>query len=234
MKGLWCFAGAVLVASSVASAAPKGYEPKYAGAVKMENSGDLVGALATFESIPKESRDFDTRLHIAGCKKKLGRLLEAQQDYESIRTDPKADAPTRDTAASDLEDLGGRIPKVRVTVSERSSGVFVTLDGHETTTPATVLVNPGPHVVVAKRGPSIVFERTVDVAEATTINIEVDAPAPPSSTSVGKESSPGTATPSAAPVGTALAARVRPPIGALGILSQYSVTLVTYAYPSSQ
>lgn len=47
------------------------YDKQYKAAVKQENSGDLVGALAAFEAIPEASRDYNTKLHIAGCRKKL-------------------------------------------------------------------------------------------------------------------------------------------------------------------
>lgn len=166
---------AILLATAEGLAAPKGYEAKYSAAVKLENGGDLVGALAAFEAIPREARDFDTRLHIAGCKKKLGRLLDAEKDYESIRVDPAADGPTRETAESDLTDLRQRIPRVRIT-ADAAADVTVTLDDQAVTTPLTVPVNPGTHRIVAKRGSAVVYERTVDVAEGTSIEIAVDAP----------------------------------------------------------
>lgn len=155
-------------------------EQTYKSALKQENAGDLVGALATFESIPVGKRDFNARLHIAGCKKKLGRLLEAEQDYEAIRTDPKADKPTVETAASDLEDLRPRIPKLVVKLSAATRDVKVTIDGHDAKVPTTVTVNPGTHSVLATRGDSQVFKRDVTLAESTTIEVEVDAPAPAS------------------------------------------------------
>lgn len=149
----------------------------YKTGVKLENAGDLVGALAAFESIPVEKRDFNARLHIAGCKKKLGRLLEAERDYEAIRTDPKADPATVETAASDLEDLRPRIPKLVVKLSAATKDVKVAIDGHEAKVPTTVAVNPGTHSVVATRGDAQVFKRDVTMAESTTIEVEVDAPA---------------------------------------------------------
>ncbi|MBI2394312.1 MAG: hypothetical protein HYV09_32370 [Deltaproteobacteria bacterium] len=167
-------------------------EQQYKTGVKLENAGDLVGALAAFESIPAAKRDFNARLHIASCKKKLGRLLEAEADYEAIRTDPKADPPTVDTAASDLEDLRPRIPKLVLKLSKATSGVKVTVDGKEATAPSTVRLNPGMHSVVAARGDAQVFKRDVTLAESTTIEVEVDAPAPASAPVV-------VATPSVAP-----------------------------------
>jgi hypothetical protein len=149
----------------------------YKTGVKLENSGDLVGALAAFESIGVEKRDFNARLHIASCKKKLGRLLEAERDYEAIRTDPKADPATVETAASDLEDLRPRIPKLVVKLSAATKDVKVSIDGHDAKVPTTVTVNPGTHSIIATRGDAQVFKRDVTMAESTTIEVEVDAPA---------------------------------------------------------
>jgi hypothetical protein len=186
---------ALLLAASIVSisfpAAAQGDNP-YKTGVKLENSGDLVGALVAFESIPVEKRDFNTRLHIASCMKKLGRLLEAERDYESIRTDSTADPATVDTAASDLDDLRPRIPKLVVKLSAATSGVKVTVDGHVTNIPATVTVNPGTHSVIATRGDAQVFKRDVTLAESTTIEVEVDAPAPASAPLSGASSTPTT------------------------------------------
>lgn len=156
----------------------------YKKGVKLENAGDLVSALASFESIPEAKRDFNGRLHIATCKKKLGRLLEAERDYEAIRTDPKADQATIDTAASDLEDLRPRIPKLVVKLTPATRDVKVTIDGHDATMPSTVTVNPGTHSVVAMRGEDVVFKRDVTMTESMTIEVAVDAPAPSVATPV--------------------------------------------------
>lgn len=193
MRALSALLALSLVLGSVPASAQTP-EQKYKTGVKLENSGDLVGALASFESIPVEKRDFNARLHIAGCKKKLGRLLEAEQDYEAIRTDPKADKPTVETAASDLEDLRPRIPKLVVKLSAATSNVKVVIDGHETKVPVTVTVNPGTHSVLATRGESQVFKRDVTLAESTTIEVEVDAPAPASAPVVAPTPSSTTTT----------------------------------------
>lgn len=150
----------------------------YKKGVKLETAGDLVGALASFESIAVEKRDYNTKLHIASCKKKLGRMLEAEKDYEAIRTDPKADSATVDTAASDLEDLRSRIPKLVVKLTPATRDVAVTIDGQEAKLPVTMPVNPGLHSVVATRGGDVVFKRDVTLSESTTIEVQVDAPAP--------------------------------------------------------
>ena len=70
------------LATPRALAAPTS-DKAYKAAVKLEASGDVTGALAAFEAIPVVQRDFPTRLHIASCKYKLNRLLEAEADWVS-------------------------------------------------------------------------------------------------------------------------------------------------------
>ncbi len=156
--------------------APKGYEKAYKSGVQLENAGSVVDALSAFEAIPSAARDFDTRLHIASCKRKLGRLLAAEEDYETIRTDPAADEPTRDTAASDLEALRARIPKILLSQAAGTSGIAVVVDGAPVTVPSTKLVDPGSHVIVARRGSTPVFERRLELAEGTSVSVVIDAP----------------------------------------------------------
>jgi hypothetical protein len=168
-----CLAGASLPALAADPADAKTYKE----AVKQENDGDVVGALARFESIPAARRDFLVRLHIASCKRKLGRFLASAQDLEAIVADAKADAATCETAQSDLDDLRARTPKVNVRLSPATQGVAVTLDGQAVTPPTGRPLDPGAHVVIATREGKEVFKRELQLAEATSIEVEIDAPA---------------------------------------------------------
>lgn len=165
----------LMLAAGPASAAPT-LEERYKSAVKLENAGSVVDALAMFESIPPEQRDFNTRLHIASCKRKLGRMLEAAKDYVAIRDDKTADQPTKDTAQSDLDAVVAATPIIRVTLAENAKGVSVFIDGAASSTPIERAVDPGSHTIVGKRGAVSVFERKVDVTEGTKVDVLVDAP----------------------------------------------------------
>jgi hypothetical protein len=168
---------ASLAPAALASPAASPAEAKpYKEAVKLESDGDVVGALAKFESIPEAKRDFLVRLHIASCKHKLGRFLASQRDLEGILADPKVDAATRETAQSDLDDLRARTPKVSLRVSPATTGVVVTLDGEVVAAPAGRALDPGAHVVIATRDGTQVFKRELQLTEATAIDVEIDAP----------------------------------------------------------
>lgn len=168
----------MLLTSGALAAKPPSIEKQYKAAVKLEVSGDIAGALAAFEAIPEGKRDYPTRLHIASCKYKLHKLLEAEADWEAIRTDPKADPATIETAASELTDVRAKIPKLRIKVSPASGTLVVKLDGNVIDPAAVQRVNPGEHTVVAERGTESVFERKLEVTEATSLDVVVDAPAP--------------------------------------------------------
>lgn len=183
---------AALIAACVASASPRldaaAADPTdgrtYKEAVKQESDGDVVGALAKFESIPEGRRDFLVRLHIASCKRKLGRFAASRGDLDAIVADPSADSATRDTAQSDLDDLRARTPKVSLRVSPATRGVVVTLDGEAVTPPTGRPLDPGAHVVVATRDGKEVFRRALQLAEGTTLEVEIDAPAAPTATPI--------------------------------------------------
>ncbi len=164
-------------AAPAAPPAPPAAARTYKEAVKLESDGDVVGALAKFESIPATTRDFLVRLHLASCKRKLGRYLASQQDLLEILADPKIDAATRETAQSDLDDLRARTPRVSLRVSAATSGVVVTLDGEAVAPPTGRALDPGAHVVIATRDGTQVFKRELQLPEATSIDVEIDAPA---------------------------------------------------------
>jgi hypothetical protein len=195
------FAAAVFAAPLVAAPGP--FEQTYRDAVKAESSGDVVGALARFEAIPPGSRDFLVRLHIASCKRKLARFLESAKELEAILADPRIDEATRETAQSDLDDLRTHTPKLFVRLSVGTSGLEITLDGEAVAVPVTRLLNPGAHLVVARRSGREVFRREVVLAEGMLLEVEIDAPvgrvAMPSQ-SVGVEVG-GNALPAGAPSG---------------------------------
>lgn len=186
----------MLLSSQLAIAGSPPTKPSaYATGVQLEKAGDIPGALAAFESIDPSKRDWNARLHIASCKRKLGRYKDASKDLAAIKADPSADQATRETAASDLDQLLADTPKMKVVTTPTTSGVVVSLDGATITVPTTVDVDPGVHVVTAKRGAETVFERKTNVPEATTIEVIVDAPASGSTTSTAPAPPPSVAPP---------------------------------------
>jgi hypothetical protein len=159
------------------SAAPAGYEQQYKTAVQLESTGKTKEALAAFEAIPAGARDWATRSHIATCLEKLGRLRAARATYEAILTEKKLAPAERESTESNLADVMTRIPRVRVTVASGSKDLAVTIDGEVVVPPATSEVDPGQHNILGTRAGKQVFTRKIDIAEGSTIDVVVDAPA---------------------------------------------------------
>jgi hypothetical protein len=161
------------------------HERIYKQGVKQQNAGDAAAALATFESIPPAARHWDTRLHIAACKQRLGRYLDAARDLEDLIAEAQASKLPAgekealvDTAQSDLDLVHEQTPKITVRLSARTAGVVTTVDGSIVTPPATVSVDPGTHIVSATRAGAVVFRKDVDLAPAQSVQVEVDALSP--------------------------------------------------------
>lgn len=146
-------------------------------AVKLQNEGKWSDALAAFQALPTNARDAATaRIHMAECKKRLGRWVEAAQDLDTLANDSTLEPASREVAASDLSDLRNHIPKLSVRTSFASQGLAVSLDGKTVVVPAAVEIDPGDHSVVAHRGERLVFSQQVVAAEDKTIEIVIDAP----------------------------------------------------------
>lgn len=166
----------VLFTALPALAAP---DARYKAAVKLEVSGDVVGALAAFEAIPPAERDVNVRLHIASCKRQLNRYRDAERELLAILQGPSIDSATRETAGSDLEDLRRHFPTLRVRATTSSPDLLVTIDGATVTVPTEVHVDPGDHTVVARRGEVQVYRREVHLSDSESITLEIDAPPAP-------------------------------------------------------
>lgn len=167
----------VTLLSSTSLAAPATIAERYKAAVKLENAGNVVDALAAFEALPV--KDFNARLHIASCKRKLGRMLESAKDYEAIRDDPTADVPTKETADGDLDAVRAATPQLLIKLSRPAIGLTVTVDTSTVTPPLSHAVDPGSHTIVARQATKTIFERTISVAEGTKLDVVIDVPAPP-------------------------------------------------------
>lgn len=154
------------------------HKAKYSDGVKKQNAGEYLTALASFESIPLPERSYDTRLHIASCKARLDRLLDAVADLDDIiavATKDKLSPTDRDaivdTAKSDRDGLLAEMPRLSIT---SNANLAVTLDDQLLTPPVDRAVDPGKHVVIAKQGEKEVFRREVDVARQAKMKIAVE------------------------------------------------------------
>ncbi|MBW2525027.1 MAG: tetratricopeptide repeat protein, partial [Deltaproteobacteria bacterium] len=124
-----------------------------------------------------------TGLWRAKCLEKLGRLVEAAEQYLQVtRMKPGDEAPQKHLAAIDearaaRQDLLPRIPKVRVVArGGGASAAVIRIDGK--LVPAALLgelrpVDPGDHVLVVEHAGEV-EEQLFRVAEGQTVELPVD------------------------------------------------------------
>ncbi|MBI2389517.1 MAG: hypothetical protein HYV09_07965 [Deltaproteobacteria bacterium] len=106
------------------------------------------------------------------------------------------------------------MPKLTIRLAANSKAdAWVTVDDKPVGPPVTIPLNPGTHVVVAKRGDVEVFRQKVTLQDSQNLEVEIDTSiAPP----VGSVSAAKTAPPPAASATTAGNAAPRASGGALG------------------
>lgn len=177
--------------------APAGYETKFKAVVEAEKNEEYEKALSLLDEIPVEKHNVYTRLKRATLLVRLGRFLEAEEILSELMKDPKADA-IRFTVQGDLDDLRARMPKLTVRLAAKSKAdAWVTVDDKPVGPPVTIPLNPGTHVVVAKRGDVEVFRQKVTLQDSQNLEVEIDTSiAPPvGSVSATKTAPPPPATP---------------------------------------
>lgn len=168
------------LAGATAADVPAKDRPAYLKAVKLQNAGDWAAALAAFEALPPTARDSAlARIHMAECKRRLGRWREAAADLAKLAGDTSLDPASREVAASDLTELRANIPKIVVSASAQD--LTIRVGDTSVAPPATLEVDPGEYRVEAKRVEKLVFSRDVVATVGKTIEIFVDVDTAPSS-----------------------------------------------------
>jgi len=164
--------------------APAGYEAKFRAVVEAEASEEYEKALSLLDEIPLEKHNVYTRLRRATLLVRLGRFIEAEDMLSALMKDPKADA-IRATIEGDLDDLRARMPKLTVRLSATSKAdAWVTVDDKPVGPPVTIPLDPGTHVVVAKRNDVEVFRQKVTLQDSQSLEVEIDTSIAPTVGSV--------------------------------------------------
>lgn len=140
-----------------------------------------------------------TKLNLADCHEKEGKLAQAWGDWGEARDQAKRenDKARMDLAIRRQKELDPRVPKLTVNVTGPTTGIDVYRD--ELQLESAMLgvplpVDPGGHVVTLRRGKSVLREKKVDVAEKSTGEVTIDAtgiPAAPPESQIGANLNPG-------------------------------------------
>lgn len=151
--------------------------------------GEWAEALSRFEQAETLAHSPVIVLYIARCQRNLGRLVAARDSLRRVTTEElAADAPppfvtAKADAENDLRALEPRIATVTVEVDPALADATIELDDRELGSGerSSVAVDPGQHVVRAKRGANVVTEVAFSAAEgqSQSVALRVATTAPP-------------------------------------------------------
>lgn len=150
----------------------------FASGIELEKAGDFAGALAKFEETLQVKATPQVRFHVALCHEKLGRWVEAIEGYEHAGAQAESDGSAPEVAkrAPELaKALRARTPKLTVEATG-ADDVQIDAKTYKPADASDVLVDPGPHVVIATKGEKKVRkELSLDEGEDRTITLQMGA-----------------------------------------------------------
>jgi hypothetical protein len=110
--------------------------------------GRITEACAAFAASAKIDPKIDTRLRLAKCYEQDGKLVAAARLFRDA-ADDDTDAARRQTSIAKAAKLEARAPKLRLALTSKPAGLVVKVDGVEVPWSEDVLVDLGPHEVIA-------------------------------------------------------------------------------------
>lgn len=157
----------------------------YLDGVALQDAKNCQEALARFETAQKYYPAPTHQLHIAQCQAATGKLVEAQETYESLvhatleKGAPDAFKQAQDDGQKELTALRPRIPTLRVTVTPDAKGLSqLIIKSNGNPYPNELLgiarpTNPGHYKVTAWAAGYKEATAEVDVAEASPKVVEL-------------------------------------------------------------
>ncbi len=189
--------GAVMVApGGVAHADDATAEALFQSGKTLMEQKKYADACPKLEASYKLDPAIGTKLNIADCHEKEGKLAQAWADWGEARDQAKRenDKPRMDLAVRRQKELDAKVPKLTVNVTGPADGLAVFRD--ELQLDSAMLgvplpVDPGTHVITLRRGNSVLRDKKVDVVEKSTGEVTIDATGIPAATSVGQNGASG-------------------------------------------
>jgi hypothetical protein len=157
----------------------------YLDGVALQEKNNCPEALGRFETAQKYYPAPTHQLHIAQCQAQTGKLVEAQETYESLvhatleKGAPDAFKQAQDDGQKELTALRPRIPTLRVTVTPDAKGLSqLIIKSNGNPYPNELLgiarpINPGHYKVTAWAAGYKEATAEVDVAEASPRVVEL-------------------------------------------------------------
>lgn len=140
-----------------------------------------------------------TKLNIADCHEKEGKIAQAWGEWGEARDQAKRenDKARMELAIRRQKELEPRVPKLTINVTGNIEGLAVFRDDLQLESAmfgVPLPVDPGAHVVTLRRGKSVLREEKVESKEKATDEVTIDAtgiPAPTPEESANSSSSDG-------------------------------------------
>ncbi len=115
------------------------------------------------------------------CLSHTGKLVRASELLERVIRDDTASEDLKDTARLLLQEINPRIAKLMIRAQGDLSNTEITLDDRvlsQVEIGVATPVDPGRHVVIARRNDVDVADKNVEVAEGITIEVVLEIPTP--------------------------------------------------------
>jgi hypothetical protein len=111
-------------------------------------AGRVHEACGAFEASDKLAASVDTELLLAGCYEQDGKTMAAARLYRGV-ADKDTNSARRQQSIAKAAKLEAKAPKLRFAINPNPPGLVVKVDGVEVPATGDVLVDVGPHEVVA-------------------------------------------------------------------------------------
>jgi hypothetical protein len=141
------FVIAILLTASVASADDTAESALERGNAALK-AGRIHEACEAFETSVKLDASIDTELRLASCYEQDGKPIAAARLYRSL-VDKDTNAARRQRSLAKASKLEANAPKLRFAINPKPAGLVVKVDGIEVPPNDDVLVDQGPHDVIA-------------------------------------------------------------------------------------
>jgi hypothetical protein len=111
-------------------------------------AGRIHEACEAFEASVKLDASIDTELRLASCYEEDGKPMAAARLYRSL-VDKDTNAARRQRSIAKAARLEANAPKLRFAINPQPPGLVIKVDGVEVPSTGDVLVDQGPHEVIA-------------------------------------------------------------------------------------
>jgi len=171
---------AITFAPSAAYADEATAEALFQAGKSLMDQKKYAEACPKLEASYKLDPGIGTKLNLADCHEKEGKLAQAWGEWGEARDQAKRenDKPRMDLAIRRQKELDPKVPKLTVNVTGPTTGIDVYRDELQLDTAmlgVPLPVDPGAHIVTLRRGKSVLREKKVDVAEKSTGEVTIDA-----------------------------------------------------------